>query len=78
MAFANGPPSHRPNADRMRRHRDRRRNGIRCVTIELYEQEVQALVNKGWLKAETRNDPAALIEALHDHLGFSLLGKRDA
>jgi hypothetical protein len=77
MAFANEPLTHRSSAARMRRHRHRRRQRIRCVTIELHEVEVEALVRKGWLKAETRNDPAALGEALHDHLGYSLLGQRD-
>jgi hypothetical protein len=64
-------------AARMRLHRHRRRQRIRCVTIQLHESEVEALVRKGWLKAVTRNDPAALIEALHGHLGYSLLGERD-
>ena len=74
MAFANEPPPHRSSADRMRLHRNRRRQRIRCVTIELHESEVEALVRKGWLTAEMRNDPAALVEALHGHLGYSLLG----
>lgn len=61
-------------AARMRLHRRRRRQRIRCVTIELHEAEVEALVRKGWLKAERRNDPVAVIEALYGHLGYSLLG----
>jgi hypothetical protein len=64
-------------AARMRLHRHRRRQRIRCVTIELYEPVVEALVRKGWLKAEARNNPAVLVEALHGFLGYSLLGKRD-
>lgn len=77
MKSANEPP-HRSSAERMRSHRNRRRQRIRCVTIELHELEVEALVRKVWLKAETRNDPAALVEALHGYLGYSLLGERDA
>jgi hypothetical protein len=65
-------------ATRMHRLRHRRRQSIRCVTIELHEAEVEALVRKGWLKAEMRNHPAALVEALNGHLGYSLLGERDA
>lgn len=65
-------------AARMRLLRYRRRQRIRCVTIQVHESEVEALVRKGWLKTETRNDPAALVEALHGHLGYSLLGERDA
>ena len=64
-------------ATRMRLHRQRRRQLIRCVTIQLHELEVEALVKKGWLNAELRNDPAALVEALHGHLGYSLLAQRD-
>jgi hypothetical protein len=62
-------------AAQMRLHRRRQR--IRCVTIQLHQAEVEALVRKGWLKAEMRNHPAALVEALHGHLGYSLLGERD-
>jgi hypothetical protein len=43
----------------------------------MHEAEIEALIRKCWLKAETRNDPAALVEALHGHLGYSLLGERD-
>lgn len=64
-------------AVRMRLHRHRRRLRIRCVSIELHEAEVEALVRKGWLKAEMRNHPASLVEALSGHLGYSLLGQRD-
>lgn len=78
MAFDNEPLTHRSSAARMRLLRNRRRQCIRCVTIQLHESEVEALVRKGWLKAETRNDPVALVEALHGHLGYSLLGERDA
>jgi hypothetical protein len=36
-------------AERMRRHRDRRRKRLRCVTIELRESEIVALVRRGLL-----------------------------
>jgi hypothetical protein len=39
-------------AERMRRHRERRRDGLRCVTIELRETEIDALVRNGFLKAD--------------------------
>jgi hypothetical protein len=44
----------------------------------LHGHHLIALVTKGWLKIEMRNDPNALVEALHGHLGYSLLGERDA
>ena len=43
-------------AIRMRRHRERRRDGLRCMTIELRETEVTALIRKGFLKEDVRND----------------------
>jgi hypothetical protein len=66
------------SAARMRLYRRRRREQLRCVTIELHELELEALIHRGWLKAETRNDPAALNDALHAYLGCALLGKGDA
>jgi len=33
-------------AERMRRHRERRREGLRCLTIEFRETEIDALVRK--------------------------------
>ena len=65
-------------AERMRRHRQRRRDGLRCLTIELYETEVDALIQKGLLKAETRNDSFAVIEALYEYLKHTLVSCRDA
>ena len=35
---------------RMHRHRERRRDGLRCMTIELRETEVSALIRKGSLR----------------------------
>jgi hypothetical protein len=65
-------------AERMRRHRQRRRNGLRCLTIELYETEVDALIQKGLLNPETRNDSFAVIEALYEHLKHTLVSCCDA
>ena len=61
-----------PAAERMRRHRERRRDGLRCLTIELRETEIDALIDKGWLKPETRNDPRAVKEALYAYLDHNL------
>jgi hypothetical protein len=55
-------------AERMRLHRERRRNGMRCLTIELRETEVDALIREGLLKSETRNDPSAVSDALYAFL----------
>jgi hypothetical protein len=52
-------------AVRMARHRNRRRKGLRCVTIELRESEVDALIRRGVLSHDNRVDPAAVRRALY-------------
>ena len=59
-------------AERMRRHGQRRRDGLRCLVIELRETEIDALIRKGLLKPETRNDTSAVIDALYAHLENTL------
>jgi hypothetical protein len=49
-------------AERMRRHRQRQRNGLRCLMIELRATEIETLIRKGLLKWETRNDRNAIIK----------------
>jgi hypothetical protein len=61
-----------PAAERMRLHRERRRNGMRCLTIELHETEIDALIRKGLLESETRNDPSAVSDALYAFLDDTL------
>ena len=52
-------------AERMRLHRERRRKGLRCLTIELRETEIDALVGMKLLRAEMRNSPSDVIDALY-------------
>jgi hypothetical protein len=69
------PPTAVPRsaaAERMRRHRERRREGLRCLTVELREQEIDALVRNGFLKADTRNDPYSIEMALYEFLERTL------
>ena len=56
-------------AERMRAHRQRRRDGFRCVTIELRETEIDVLLGK---KADARNDADAIRDALYAHLDRTL------
>ncbi len=55
-------------AERMRLHRKRRHNGLRHVGIMLHVTEVEALVRKGYLSADKRNDIWALQAAVHELL----------
>jgi hypothetical protein len=61
-----------PAAERMRLHRQRRRNGIRPLWIELRVTEIEALARIGLLKAETRNDPNAIRDALYQYFDQTL------
>jgi hypothetical protein len=38
---------------------------LRCLTIELREPEVDALIREGLLGGELRNDRSAVVEALY-------------
>jgi len=59
-------------AERMRRHRLRQRNGMRCLTIELRATEIETLIRKGLLKWETRNDRNEIIKALYEYFDRTL------
>ena len=59
-------------AERMRRHRQRRRNGLRCFTVELRATEIETLIRKGLLREEMRNDQFELIEALYEFFDRTL------
>ena len=66
------PPIAKPRssgAERMRAHRQRRRDGLRCLTIELRETEIDALLGR---KADARNDADAIRDALYAHLERTL------
>jgi hypothetical protein len=53
----------------MRRHRKRRREGLRCLTVELRDSEIDVLVGKA---PGIRNDKNAIIRALHDFFDITL------
>jgi hypothetical protein len=72
MTHDTEPAACSPAAERMRLHRERRRNGMRCLTIELHETGIDALIREGLLKSETRNDPSAVSDALHAFLDGTL------
>ena len=59
------PATHSPAAERMRLHWERRRKGLRCLTIELRETEIDALARNGFLKDDARNDLNSIELALH-------------
>ena len=60
------------SAERMRRHRKRRHAGLRCLTVELRDSEIDMLVGKALLMPGMRNDKNAIIRALHAHFDETL------
>jgi hypothetical protein len=59
-------------AVRMARHRNRRQKGLRCVTIELRETEIDVLIRRGWLAPDSRGDLGAIKRALYGFLDDTL------
>jgi hypothetical protein len=77
MAATTEPATHTA-AERMRRHRQRRRDGLRCFLIELRETEIDALMKKGLLPPENRHDYGSVQLALYAFLDRALGELRDA
>jgi hypothetical protein len=61
-----------PKASRMRLHRARKRSGLRCLTLEVRETEITALIRKGLLRADSRQDSTAIRSALYSLLDRQL------
>jgi hypothetical protein len=66
------PPAERAGpstgAERMRRHRERKRQGLRCFFIELRQSEIDALVRLKRLPQDGRANPSAVRTALYGFL----------
>ena len=50
-------------AKRMRRYRQRRRDDLRCLTVQLRETEIDMLICRALLKPEMRHNKNAIINA---------------
>jgi hypothetical protein len=61
-----------PAAERMRAHRERKKSGMRCIMLELRETEIEALIRKGFLKQDARNDTSAIIDAIYAYFDREL------
>jgi hypothetical protein len=60
-------------AERMRRNRERRREGLHCYMLEIRDQEIEALIRRGFLRPERRNENEAIVEALYEFLDGALV-----
>ena len=60
----------------MRLHRARKSAGLRCLTLEVRETEIVALIRKGLLRPDSRHDDKAIRSAFYSlldrHLGSAL------
>ena len=73
------PTATRSSASRTKRHRERRRQGTRCVTVDVSQGELDALVVRGYLAEETRGEHAAIkaaIESVISDMAFELQQER--
>jgi hypothetical protein len=61
-------------AERMRRHRNRRRKGLRCFTVVLRETEIDGLARRGYLSVDQREDRNAVLAALYSLLDRTFEG----
>ena len=52
------------SAERMRLHRYRRENGLRCITLEIREKDIFALVRNGFLAPHEHKSDIAIKKAL--------------
>jgi hypothetical protein len=57
-------PASRSSAARMTRHRERRCQGTRCVTVDVSQSELDALVVRGYLPEEERDNGSAIKKAI--------------
>ena len=65
-------PMLNPAAMRMRRHRERRRNKLRCFRVELRETEIDRLVRMGFLDHGSRFDKVSVLKAFYVFLDRTL------
>jgi hypothetical protein len=59
-------------AARMRRVRQRRRSGLRFLTIELRKSEITALIRSGYLRSDQTADNEAIKTALYSFFEMQL------
>lgn len=64
------------STQRMRLHRQRRKEGLRCLTVELRDSEVRELVRRELVKPGQERCTQAIRDALYSHLDHSLAGRR--
>ena len=59
------PSAISPAAQRMRRYRKRKKQGVRCFRMRVSNETLDVFVRRGVLSAASRNDPAAIEAAFY-------------
>ena len=54
------------DVERQRRYRQRKRDGIRIISVELGKAEIDALIDRGGLSAGKVDDPTEIGRAIHE------------
>ena len=62
--MTSNPAESASSIERSRRHRARRRQGTRCVMVDVNQTERDALVVRGYLSEEDRDNGAAIKKAI--------------
>jgi hypothetical protein len=62
------PAEPRSSASRTRRHRERKRQGTRVVTLEVNQGELDALIVRSYLVEEARDDALAIKKGIENLL----------
>ena len=61
-----------PSTLRVRRYRERRREGVRCLTVEMYEADIAEAIARGLLKSD--GDAGNVLDAWYaSHLSDAAL-----
>jgi len=55
-------------------HRERKKRGLKCVTLEIRSTEIAALVKRGLLADTDHGSLTAVRDALYGHLDQTLTG----
>ena len=61
-----------PSAERMRRHRERRKLGKTVISLELSGSTIETLVALGWLPESEQNDISKIVVAFRRFAGRAL------
>ncbi len=57
-----------PSTSRVREHRERRRQGTRCIRVRVEKDAIEALMRLGYLPGALQQDANAVREAIENYV----------